>query len=286
MIDNRIRYTLFVMGATLALSGCDPALDVGDEPAATTTSSTGVSGSSSGGDVASESGSPDVGGTTSGSGSPDPSGTSAVTGAGTGETSAGEGSTTADIPMPTGEPACCVHTGEVSDVTGPPGCAADPALEACVCAADPNCCASGWNDSCIELGEIQCGGSCFNDAGCGCSPLDPASCEAGAVCVQSTTPFLVCAIAGEPVAAPGEGCDSNYACEFGSMCAPVTAVPGCDPGPLGQSCCTSHCEVDGPDTCLPGQVCLPMFPDYPGCAGDNLGVCTTPGHEFWDQIEL
>jgi hypothetical protein len=55
---------------------------------------------------------------------------------------------------PSGSGACC--TPEAT-----PGCAADPAIEDCVCFLDPYCCDTEWDDYCVaEVDDFGCG-TCF-----------------------------------------------------------------------------------------------------------------------------
>ncbi len=70
-------------------------------------------------------------------------------------------------PCAVAAPACCTWSG--------PGCAEDPEIEACVCAADPSCCAEDWDDVCVFLAE-GCGAQC------------PPQVPPGTCCDASATP--------------------------------------------------------------------------------------------------
>ena len=75
--------------------------------------------------------------------------------------------------------ACCVETAE-------PGCAADPAIEQCVCAEDSFCCESEWDALCIsEVNEFGCGTCDVPDppsSGSGGGTSEPVGCLDDGMC--------------------------------------------------------------------------------------------------------
>jgi len=50
-------------------------------------------------------------------------------------------------------------TSDCCSATAEPGCL-EPELEQCVCAIDPYCCISSFDDNCVALANTQCGASC------------------------------------------------------------------------------------------------------------------------------
>ncbi len=79
---------------------------------------------------------------------------------------------------------CCTQGG--------PGCS-DPAVEACVCAADGFCCDMEWDDVCVgKVGSLLCAEACIPDDADGpcCSPHAGSGCEVNAVemCVCNADP--------------------------------------------------------------------------------------------------
>lgn len=135
-----------------------------------------------------------------------------------------------------------------------------------------------------------------------CFPLcrNDSDCEPG-VCV--TSPFsgtTYCAEAcdpGAPVCQPGLGCrpqTDRFACEmvlkddtgltgapcFGPsargcadslVCLPFALVPNCN----AANCCTTTCDLSGPDTCPSPTLCEPLFPT-PAPDFQDVGACFVP----------
>lgn len=61
------------------------------------------------------------------------------------------------------EPAACCQPNTM------PGCAADPEIEACVCATDPFCCDEQWDNLCVsEVQTVGCGDCGWVSQGGGC----------------------------------------------------------------------------------------------------------------------
>ena len=71
-------------------------------------------------------------------------------GGGTTDPTAGTGGETGGGPVPG---ACCM-------ATGTPGCPGDPAVEACVCAADAFCCDVEWDGICVDQVTSEACGTC------------------------------------------------------------------------------------------------------------------------------
>jgi hypothetical protein len=73
-----------------------------------------------------------------------------------------------------------------------PGCS-DAGLRECVCAADPYCCASGFDRHCVQLGLSECGNRCSGPAHRGdcCSESTASGCGDASVeaCVCGLAPF-------------------------------------------------------------------------------------------------
>ncbi len=145
----------------------------------------------------------------------------------------------------------CPPSGHNCFTVGTPGCADASCCDA-VCAADPFCCSTQWDGTCVSEASSLCNG-------CG----DPA---AGACCVAHAAPFcsdancceLVCAVdpfccsnswdalcAAETIAFPSCGCDPCAV--SGETCFAVHATPGCDDA----TCCSQVCTAD-PSCCETG----------------------------------
>jgi hypothetical protein len=83
---------------------------------------------------------------------------------------------------------CCTDNGEVS------GCV-DAAVQDCVCAEDPYCCDTAWDEICVdEVDSLACG-TC-GGGGDGGGEGDSACCEQqeGAGCPDATVETCVCAV--------------------------------------------------------------------------------------------
>lgn len=213
---------------------------------------------------------------TSGATTADPTG-GATTDTGVGETD----EPMLDLPGGGEAGACCTLPGEIQGPGEPPPGCNDPEIEACVCAVFPSCCDESWDDGCVFYAADSCGAGCTAQT-CNCDPLDVDSCDGG-VCITvelEVEVLLMCAYPPETPDADGEPCDSNFSCEYGSLCGPPSAVPTCE-GQDGLGCCTPTCDLDAP-SCLEGQSCVPMYPGGSGCA-QNLGICTAGDQQWWMQ---
>ncbi len=158
----------------------------------------------------------------------------------------------------------CVASGE--------GGSGDPVVSACVCAADPYCCAGSWDEACVSLAVLSCGLACdcrevpskhpceqdTDCAYCGATPCGAVfSCANGQCAAPADTcgsaPAFVCHGAGVPAAdgcattATAEGCCDALGrvvwCEGGkTFCidCPAAKVPSCGFSDAGfYDCATS-----------------------------------------------
>ncbi|PRP92650.1 hypothetical protein ENSA5_48320 [Enhygromyxa salina] len=83
-----------------------------------------------------------------------------------------------------------------------------------------------------------------------------------------------CALTGTP-SGPNQACDNYNDCLPGLACVGKALVPGCEGN--DPNCCTSWCDLDGPDPCAPPLGCAPFFePDNAPPMLDNVGVCIQP----------
>ncbi len=131
-----------------------------------------------------------------------------------------------------------------------PGCGGCK-CEKCVCAMDPYCCWSAWDEMCVEECVNECGGcgwcqpSCegkeCGDDGCGGSC---GSCPAGLSCVAGV-------------------CQCVPSCA-GKACGPDGCGGTCGKCHFGQECVQGHCE------CVPS--CEDMACGVDGC-GNSCGTC-------------
>jgi hypothetical protein len=147
-------------------------------------------------------------------------------GAGTGTS---EGETTGPEPG-----ACCFPLGL-------PGCPDDPGLEACVCAVDAFCCATQWDDQCVQTGVRSCGAACGPGDGC-CSPAALPGCPGDPpleACVCALDAFC-CDVQWDGQCVQTAQSECGQGCSLGDCCAPH-GVPGCD-DPAVSGCV---CALDG-----------------------------------------
>lgn len=176
------------------------------------------------------------------------------------------------------EQGCCASHRE-------PGCL-DPAVEACVCALDPFCCDTRWDDLCVQSAQHDCGLACMDAGGDCCAPTGGLGCEDVAVsdCVCALDPFCCDAQWDERCVATAQ-----YACmdacglppaNMGDCCA-AQPGPGC--ADLGVTRCA--CTSDGDCCLLPwDDHCIALSVSACGieCAGvEPLPACClvqpTPG---------
>ncbi|MGB0591278.1 MAG: cupredoxin domain-containing protein [Myxococcota bacterium] len=187
------------------------------------------------------------------------------------------------------------------DAHGGLGCD-DPAVEECVCAAQPFCCNGKWDEFCAEA-AATCGAECGESCGDGtCSvaescescPLDCGACEGpcceahdGAGCADLATTTCVCDI-------DASCCDNAWTescaiqaviqCGWTEDCANACGDGTCS---LGEDC--SACPDDcgdcgdcGDDTCGPSETCTSCPSDCGDCVGSCCTVHETPGCEDAD----
>jgi hypothetical protein len=156
--------------------------------------------------------------------------------------------------------------------TGAAGCT-NAAVERCVCATDPYCCATAWDEACITFATSDCGAGCAGVLVCGAAEALSCTvahstpyCSDAACClaVCSIDPFCcenawdaVCATEADAVCAGG-GCGPSLA-----SCFTTSAAPGCS-DPL---CCEAVCIVD-PICCLVAWDEL--------CAAEASASCASP----------
>jgi hypothetical protein len=108
-----------------------------------------------------------------------------------------------------------------------PGCAADPEIEACVCAADPFCCDEQWDNLCVsdvqtvgcgDCGWVSEGGGCCDangTPGCDDPDIEACVCPSDPFCCQTSWDSLCVEMVGTYGCAmcpiePGTGETGNY----------------------------------------------------------------------------
>lgn len=126
------------------------------------------------------------------------------------------------VPAPGGD-CCAPHAGSSCDGS---------ACAACVCAADPHCCASGWDEFCV----ITAARECF--AGCGCLPT-PTETELPTPMSTPTPTGTLPTV--PPVPTPGGDCCSGH------------AGPACDSFACQSCVCTGDsfcCELVWDQLCV------------------------------------
>ena len=128
----------------------------------------------------------------------------------------------------------------------------DPALDTCVCEADPFCCEEVWDDLCVGEATGLCGLDCDGPAA-GCEPQDaPGSGDADLdACVCSVDPFC---------------CEQTW----DAICVDI-ATDAC-----------GACDQGGPaDPCLPGEASTSGNPDIDACVCSADPFCCDQG---WDEL--
>ncbi len=138
-----------------------------------------------------------------------------------------------------------------------------PSLEACVCQADPFCCATAWDSLCV-LGAIDtcaatcdapaptCGdGLCDGAESCATCPDDCGACGGGDCCDAADAPGC-----GDPAVEACVCADDTYCCQvaWDDQCA--DAAPAC-----GAACAGDLCECAwAPDGCGAQTALLEIVP--------------------------
>ncbi len=160
-----------------------------------------------------------------------------------------------------------------------PGCEGCK-CEACVCAMDPYCCWSAWDEMCVDECMNDCGGcgSCTpNCEGQECGPDgcggSCGSCPQGMGCVAGTCQ-CVPSCAGK--ACGPDGCGGSCGtCHFGQECVQghCECVPSCEGLACGVDGCGNSCGTCGPGlVCHEGAcVCAPQC-DGRECGPDGCGA--------------
>lgn len=181
---------------------------------------------------------------------------------------AGEGDGTRDKPPVPNDGDCCTAAAGF-------GCN-EPDLQDCVCAADPFCCTSAWDELCVSHVEILSCGSCDmpGPAGIDVSSLDCCLPHEGVGCADPTLARCVCGsdpfccdVAWDQVcvdAIADNGCGDCTPPSDDATCCTPSMAPGC----LDAQIELCVCAVDG--YCCDGQwdeLCTDELVEY-GC-----GVC-------------
>jgi hypothetical protein len=160
------------------------------------------------------------------------------TGCGGGTSAADSGSGSDSGGIPTDQ--CCDPT------PGVPGCAGNPAVEMCVCDADPFCCMMEWDAMCSAAAEAACGADCGGGGGGDCCAggaapgCDDPLCEADVCAVDA----FCCAntwddICASEAAGICDGCGAG----MGDCCVENAGEQGC----TDDACVNVICGEGGTD---------------------------------------
>lgn len=176
-----------------------------------------------------------------------------------------------------------------------PGCS-DATCQANVCAQRPECCSTGWDETCVSLAQSLCAicgnpnTCCEPDARPGCNndacesavcSIIPSCCsgawdetcvaQARKSCDECSETF--CCVAHDTPDCPSDTC-SDRVCAFypeccadawGDNCA-LAALDGCEPCGGGYSCCEARAFIPGcEDAACQALVCA----DDPFCCGND-----------------
>ncbi len=163
--------------------------------------------------------------------------------------------------LPPGQGCCRAHAGA--------GCE-EVAVQACVCDADPSCCAFDWNQGCAELAQSDCAATCLPDPG---EPESSSTLDPG-----GTGPGRASAGSGESGSGSSGGEQPPFCCEPGGdgACAfSPTAECVCA---IDDTCCsgewTEMCvEIATSDcnACTSGDCCTPQ--SSAGCNDETVQAC-------------
>jgi hypothetical protein len=150
-------------------------------------------------------------------------------------------------------------------------------LEAPSCAVATQACIISYQGVlplCIErcnpvLQDCARGSACYVwDPSCDPSPCVPLGTDASTLCLLMS----------QNEGHYGEPCSSHTTCIAGTLCAPASAVPGCQGSP---GCCTDFCDLASPEPYCSGaesgQICVPLY--QPGAAPEgfeDVGACMVP----------
>jgi hypothetical protein len=133
-------------------------------------------------------------------------------------------------------------------------------ITACVCAVDPWCCDSGWDEICVNEAINECG------ALCDCAdPASEASCGVDADCGWCTDNL----------------CDTPWGCSDG-LCVAVGASVTCETSE-DTECLANQCDV-ATGACVLGKVAGACDDDAP-CTLDSCGADGTCTHEDLEGCE-
>lgn len=152
----------------------------------------------------------------------------------------------------------CEGQGDCCEVTDAPGCQ-QPEIQACACAADPQCCASGFDEVCIRQAETECGLQCEvtePTSDC-CEATDEPGCTVSAVeaCVCDLDP-MCCTTSFDENCANLAAASCGASCELpsdGQSCCETSAAGGCADAEVAECVCEVDsfcCDVEYDDTCI------------------------------------
>ncbi|NUN12242.1 MAG: CHRD domain-containing protein [Myxococcales bacterium] len=186
---------------------------------------------------------------------------------------------------------CLCDAGDCCLPNNGPGCNA-PACEACVCAADPFCCDTAWDNLCVSQAALDCNDACqcISQPGEGscCVPTGAAGCkdELCQSCVCGNDPFC-CSTGWDNlcVAEASAGCNDVCDCpDFGAGdCCTALDTPGCG-NPLCQDCVcaldTFCCDVTWDGLCV-----AEAASNCTECGCPNSDCCAPKGEPGCDDAE-
>ncbi|MEZ4451618.1 MAG: hypothetical protein R3B09_19255 [Nannocystaceae bacterium] len=136
------------------------------------------------------------------------------------------------------------------------------------CVADPaSCCAPGF--FCSITGCSACA-LCLQR----CDPIAQDCARPGEYCYAVDGGFQCLPDVSGDMGAAGDPCDFVNACDPGTVCGSVDALPGCDPDAAG--CCVPLCSLDAPE-CPPETGCQAWYDPGDAPRGyESLGACMIP----------
>ncbi|MHC5029074.1 MAG: hypothetical protein ACYTGR_20175, partial [Planctomycetota bacterium] len=169
----------------------------------------------------------------------------------------GDGTTCADVSCGGGGGGgdCCIANGS-------PGCD-DAGCEATVCAADPFCCDTEWDQICADAAADLCGKLCGGPPPTGC-PGEGNCCEPNGTpgCDDAECCELICSL--DPFC-----CDT----EWDGLCAKAALLEceGCAAGDCGDGCCF---DANGGAGCNDEECCQAVCANDPFCCDSEWdGLC-------------
>jgi hypothetical protein len=105
-----------------------------------------------------------------------------------------------------------------------------------------------------------------------CSPFQSA-CVSPLECRRASDRFVCKFPAEGDVGTQGAACqvEEDFGCSAGFACLPGPLVSGC----TDSNCCTTLCDLSGPDPCVGAQTCNALFSN-PAPGFDDVGACFVP----------